>query len=241
MQKRGSHIDVVLSFVIFVFVLVFIISMLTPKMEPSKQKLVLIDLIKDLIVENSSSYLITFSIQITDTINKDCVKITQNFADEITEENINETKLIIKNETNILEYDLQEDFLLIRTGTGPSGFLKFYYSENLNSSYCPGCITPACTPINNYEVGITRKNYLIFISKIEELANKYNTDYENLRNELKLPPETEFAFTFEFDNGDKIVAEKNIPETVDVYVKEIPVLYMGQGNILTGNLIIKVW
>lgn len=245
MGKRGSHIDIVLSFVIFVSLLIFIFSVFAPKIGTQSDKQVMIDYLKAKLINNFTSNLTTFTIQITDTIkpNADCVRIN-GIVNDIRAQGIDETKLIIKNESdNILNYDVSGNSLIVGTGKGFSGFLKFYHSKDLESSLCTTCGLGGCGEnINGYEIGLIREINIPILFNIRTIAAKYNSDYEGLKSELGLPPGTEFAFIFVANDGTTIVAEPTeIPKT-NVYTEEIPVMYSdNEGNILEGFLIIKVW
>lgn len=247
MKKRGSHIDIVLSFVIFVTLLIFIFSVFMPKLKISDQQAI-IDYLKLKLIGNFSSNLTTFTIQITDPIdqNKKCIKFTGSVEDIIIQ-GINYDELIIKNSSNyILNYTVQGKTLYILTGKNFDGFLKLYHSPHLNASFCdgspPSCGMQICDVFTNYEIGLIREITSIILFNIQELADKYNTDYESLKSELGLPPGTEFAFIFTASDGTEIIAEPDEIPTTNVYSEEFPVTYSdNDGNILEGFLTIKVW
>ena len=77
---------------------------------------------------------------------------------------------------------------------------------------------------------------------INQLANSYNSNYKDLKTDLKISEADEFGFSFIDEEGIEIVAEKNVPTSVNVYAKKIPVYYVGEEkNILLGFIILKVW
>ena len=82
-----------------------------------------------------------------------------------------------------------------------------------------------------------------FIASLSQLAEEYSNDYPGLKAELKIPSGSEFAFNFvNTDETIEVIAETNIPSTVNVYANEIPVYYTGDGtNVLLGFLNTKVW
>ena len=148
MNKKGSHVGMMLSFVIFVTFLVFLYSVLYPM-----------------------------------------VKIGQ------------DKKLILDN-------------------------LILELSEMLDSDYTSGSIK---TLDSN------------FVAEINELANRYDSDYGELKTELKISDADEFGFIFEEEAGATITAEKDIP-SINVYAKKIPVYYVGgEENVLLGFITLKVW
>ncbi len=80
------------------------------------------------------------------------------------------------------------------------------------------------------------------VTEINELADRYNADYEGLKTDLKIPAGSEFAFSFINNEGEtEITAEKDIPTHVNVYAKKVIVYYAEGGNVLLGYINIKVW
>lgn len=80
------------------------------------------------------------------------------------------------------------------------------------------------------------------VTEINELADRYNTDYEGLKTELKIPAGSEFGFSFINNEGiTEVTAEKDIPTHVSVYAKKVIVYYAEGEDVLLGFINIKVW
>jgi hypothetical protein len=79
------------------------------------------------------------------------------------------------------------------------------------------------------------------LANIVAMAGRYNgEDYDELKTELGLPDNTEFAFSFvDEDEGESILAEKNLPGGINIYTKEVLVVY--GDNKKAGYLTIKIW
>ena len=81
------------------------------------------------------------------------------------------------------------------------------------------------------------ENNLTIIQSTEE---EYNSDYEGLKGELKIPSNVEFAFSFVDEDAEiRIIAEREIPEGINIYTKEILLLYDGKTK--AGYLTTKTW
>lgn len=245
MKKRGTHIDVVLSFVIFISLLLFVYSIFESEFRTQSGKESVLDYLETELIGRFSMNLTVLTVQISETLNpgKDCFRV-QNIVSDIQAQGIDEEELVIKDENgNILNYDVSGQALNIGTGTYFIGFLKLYNAEVLDSSFCPTCGFVGCDPITSYNFGLIKEKESIFAAKIEELADEYNSSYENLKNELGMLPGTEFGFIFEDSEGEVIAeAQKNLPDSSNIYVREIPILYVNDnGLIFQGFLIIKVW
>ena len=99
-----------------------------------------------------------------------------------------------------------------------------------------------------------KESYLEFIEKallekfdsdlanIEQTRDEYKANYDGLKEHLGIPENIEFAFTFVDEDTDpvvEIVAEVKIPEGINIYTKEVLVLY--EENSKAGYLTIKTW
>lgn len=237
MDKRGTHVGIVLSFAIFVIFLVFLYSAIEPTMKIQKDKQSLLDYLEGALIEQTYAETTTFTIMINETINpnKDCLKV-QNIIGEIT----NETDLIIKDEfNNVLNYSVEGQALIIETGYFFSGFLKFYYSEDLPPS--PLFEGGGCEPIIGISAGLIRTETNTFETKIIDLLTEYENNYESLKEELNIPDGSEFGFSFTDSDGNIIETPREELST-SVYAKEIPIQYVDEeANICFGFINIWVW
>ena len=79
---------------------------------------------------------------------------------------------------------------------------------------------------------------------IQQTADRYNSGdegYDELKTELNVPDNIEFAFSFvDEEQSVNIIAEKEIPKGINVYTKQTLILY-GEGNDKAGYLTIKIW
>ncbi|MCK4647518.1 hypothetical protein KAT24_01145 [Candidatus Pacearchaeota archaeon] len=93
----------------------------------------------------------------------------------------------------------------------------------------------------NYTRGSIRTLNENFVVNLNQIAEEYDNDYEALKTDLKISSGNEFGFNFIDDEGVEIIAEANIPKSVDVYVKKIPVYYVEEKNVLLGFINLKIW
>ena len=92
-----------------------------------------------------------------------------------------------------------------------------------------------------YTSGSIKTTNSNFVTEINGLANDYDNDYTGLKEDLKISEGNEFGFVF-VDVGDvEIAPEAGVPESVNVYVKKIPVYHIGDENVLLGFITLKVW
>ncbi len=239
MNKRGSHVGVIMSFAIFVTFLAFLYAVVEPTTKVQKDKQFLISYLKLELIENFSANLTTSSIKVDDsfTITKSCIRFN-NLRIRFPEgEN-----LVIKDESgNILNYSrIGRDNLIIDIINPSNKFFRIYSSTEFQEGY-PAEGTD-CDNINeNYIIGRIKTEKDIFATKIVKMINRHKNDYEALKDELKVPLGSEFGLGFTYSNG-TIIKTEDKETKVNIYVEEIPIQYVGkEANINPGFLRIKMW
>jgi len=231
MKKRGSHVGVVLSFVVFVTFLIFLYSILEPAIQTRGDKQNLLDYLKTEIIEESLGELITATIVINESYFPPelCFEIEQ-ISDKAF--------YIVKNQTGGITTSSSEgNKLKINWTNKENRFFKIYYSDEELNSY--GLSEENCADADgNYSISYVRNNNYIFEDKIEELIN-YNKD--DLRGLLDFPKEDDFWIGFEYEDGTIIKLEE--PEvSTNIYAEEFPIQYIDRdANIKSGFINIKVW
>lgn len=242
--KRGSHVGVILSFVIFVTFLVFLYFLLEPSLVIQKDKQTLLDKLKIELIEKFSEDITTTTIEIEKVdITENCVRLRDLIGKQIGSYVIS-SRLIVKNESRDTLRDIRahgngRDLQIVRSSLS-NVFFKIYDSrefEEIDSGNIPGCEDIR----EEYSIRSTTTGREIFETRINETRTEYETNYAGLKSELNIPGGSEFGFSF-IDKEEIIIKtqEKNI--TTSVYAEEIPILYIdGEANINQGFLVIKVW
>jgi len=228
-DKRGSHVGIMLSFVIFVTFLIFLYTIIKPTTQRDKQYL--LDYLEKELKEKFSANLTTTSININEEINEKCVDL-KNL--------VNETgmisPIIIKDDSKkILAHKISENDLLIEKSD--DNFFKIYYSKEFQEQEG---LLENCQEANNYIIGFEKTNEYIFEKKIIELINK---NYDDLKKDLKIPEENEFSFSFT-NSTDGVIKTKGKNESlsVSIYAEEFIIQYVDEkANILPGSIKIKLW
>jgi len=235
--KRGSHVGLVLSFIIFIVFLVYLYAIIEPAIKVQKDKESFLNYLEVKLEKEFSSNLTTTTIKIEESINpvQNCFVI-ENIIGNIIEE----PNLVIKGESeDILDYSISGDSLNLETGTSFSGFLKIYSSEEFE--YSPSFDGQSCGSLTQVSTGLVKTEKKIFESKIIESIAEYKSNYEDFKSELNTPEQSEFSFSFIYSNGTKIFTEESNLST-NVYVQKIPIQYIDkEANINSGFIDIKVW
>ena len=234
-NKRGlSHIEVILSFVIFIGFLIFILAIFNPFSIPSDNsgKISLVE--KEILAYSSLE--VKFLSLILNYTPAGCFRFKYENLDNIT----------VKNESY--------DFINASTDSTGSGKhviingagTKFYYLlssqdfEERSFSY-----TPLCRQLDrdNYAFGLFSKHNMTSYTKMLQLAGRHNSDYFALKNDLKISASDDFSFSV-LDSLNKLLlnVSKKAPSNIKVVANEVPIsLVYKNGTIISAKLNIRVW
>ena len=247
MKKRGTHVGVIISFAIFITFMLFLVIILEPAIRTQQNREIYLDHLKLALDQRFIGELNTLTLNVSIESGQDCISL-KDIVDPIEEEGMDITHLIIKNELDeILNYTDKNKDLQVGTGSSYRGFLKVYYSENFNTSYCQTeqeCGLIGCSPQNDYTIKVIKIYNETFEPKINEIIQWYMDNYDELKSDLKIPPGLEFEFGIEFENSEGYIVEasQSVPSNKNIYVQETPILYIDQwGNYKPGTLTLKVW
>lgn len=262
-RKGATHVDFVLSFVIFIVFLVFLYTGLDPIIKTSGSKQFVLGHLKLALIENltlSDFTIQTFTLDLTNTDveNKMCIKLTGQDGGalwDITEDGTKD--LIIKRISGeIINYSFNSGKTIM--GIGPfesneGNILKIYFASGFvnRSPELSGFIPASCTPVNkdDYEIKAIEEREIISDSNIFDICDIYEDQfngYDNLKDSLGVPAGSEFSFVFRDTSGTEICPKpesiREPPSGVNVYVGEFPVQYVdGEATILIGFITVKVW
>ena len=118
-----------------------------------------------------------------------------------------------------------------------NGLIKIYLSDEFQSQEF------LCNPQDKYEIGLVRTQKYIFYSKILELNESYDLNYETLKSEFGIPETNDFEFSLLDINKNSIIktATKEIPST-EVLAELIPVIYFDEDlEIENGYIKVILW
>jgi len=238
--KKASHVGVILSFVIFVTFVIFLFSILSPVIQVDETKRLLPEILEEDIIDFASADLTGSSVRLDDGYNFPDTSFTCFRVNNLIETSQN---AIVRNEDNIISSRVIGQDLDVNWDETERFFKIFYSSEFLQGDLTGG----ACDPLlsSDYTIGLTKTNKQVFLTKINELVDRYENDYIGMKNELNILEGTEFWFGF-FENDVQIEIgapqEKTIPNSIPVYSEEFQIQYVDmEANLKSGFLIIKVW
>jgi hypothetical protein len=248
-DKRGSHVGIVLSFVIFVTFLAFLYTIVEPEIRVQQDRESFLDYLKIELMQEFSANLTSVTVSINRTWAEECIILK-----DFTEEANVDSHLIVKDELgNIAKTNISDVNLIINRENIEKVFFKIYNSEEFSELSEKSATLFDCTILEKdaewrgyptgYSIPLTITEEYAFEKKVIELIKEYESEggYENLRKKFKIPSGTEFGFSFTYSNKTIIeTKEKGIPTKVQV--REIPVQYIDrEANVLLGSVNIKIW
>lgn len=255
LKKKGSHVGMILSFVLFITFVVFLYTLLNPSVGNVESKRTLLNEIGLRIIQNMSVDFSIISVSIDSSTNPStkCVNLKEFlFASgialiELSEEGEVSARVIIKDEENQIQnvyYDLDSNLsILVDRTTKDYRFFKIYHSpvfEPLEKASMSSC--KSIDFEEGYVIGSINTGKYIFEKNLYDLIERYEINYEKLKRELKISSGNEFAFDFGLNDGTILSVMEDSPSSGNVYAEEIPVQYVDdEANILSGFINIKVW
>lgn len=231
MNKRGSHVEVIISFIIFVTFIIFLFSILQPSINSQKDKKNIFDSIERGIVDDIISNMTLATVKLG-SLPENCGSLTSFISDLEIGNNI-----IVKDDMGkTVNSSVSGNSLQINRESTTDTFFKIYYSEKFDELD----ENSACTGIT-YNLGLTKTSEYIFEAKVIDLIEQYE-DYETLKSDLKIPENVNFGYGIKLSNGTTFETHKEENLSVNIYIRETPIEYVDlDGNILAGYIKTKIW
>jgi hypothetical protein len=237
-NKKGSHVEVIISFIIFVTFIFFLFSILEPSIGGQKDKRNLLDHIEIGIKNRISADMTTITIKILTPTSQNCIELNN----EIINLGINSkisSKGSFGESLNCYISSTDSSDLRIERTSMSDNFLKIYSSDAFSSV---GVSSASCQNLQRgtgYSLGLTKTGNYIFETKMLDLIA--NMDYEALRSNLKVPEGVNFGYGIILSNGTSFETRGEELST-NIYMREKPIEYVdSKGNVQIGALKIKIW
>jgi len=239
LNKRGTHIGVVLSFVIFMTFIFFIFIITQPALKTERKDNSL-EYLATSLAKEASENLTTVSLVILQPAAQNCVRFS-GFFNVAGVGN----KIVVRNSSDVLQAQIDGNDLLVVRNNGEM-FFKVYDSGEFNAT-ATGPINPCQQLVqgNDYSFGLVKTEGSVFQTKITKLIGNYSSDYSGLKNQLKISQENEFDFSFTYSNGTNMATagqNKTISSNINIYAKSIPTVYISdKAAEESGLLNVKIW
>lgn len=182
-SKAGQgHVEMIISFVIFVGFILAIFIFINPVQTP-QTSYVSLDLVQEILMANLSSQIQSVPLVVAG-VNKSCFIINNSFN--------NGGNLLVRDfNGNLVPSKVEGDKLYIKNVT--TKLYTLYYSDFLEN-YSDFSFVDCQTLTNNlYKYGFLINENRIFIKNILDLNQDYLRDYSDLKSELKITSDFDFV------------------------------------------------
>jgi competence protein ComGC len=222
-NRRGSHVEIIISFIIFIVFVLFLLSILVPSINTQKDKSNIFDGVEAGIINKVSSNLTVITVNFDDD-GSDCV--------DLNALNIGKN-IVVKDESGAeITSSADENSLQINKENPSDTFFKIYYSEEFDELTGSGC-SPT-----GYEIGLEKTSQYIFEKKFLSLMNE---NYDTLKKEINAPEGVNFGYGIILSNGTTFETSNQEAPT-NIYIRETPIEYVDlNGNIQEGYIKTKIW
>ena len=236
-RRGAAHIEVILSFVLFISFLIFVFAFINPvkRTEPSRA---LLDIAGQEIIKNSSVNITTASFKLDYTPAAPCFNIN------LLEVGVNE----IIGDNNVIIRDSEDNAIKSRKINADLGIetsgdcYKIFASEDFNAvSYSPA----SCEDIevDNIAIGQVTTRKAISFERIIKFNSTYSQDYKTLKQSINFPAGNDFGFVLK-DNSRNVILDalKEKPESAIVIAKEQPIeLVYENSSSIVAVINIQAW
>jgi len=226
-----THIEIVLSFLIFLGFVIFLFVILSPFKDRTNKNLV--DFVYGGVYNKMKTDLSSISISFA-VAPAGCFSFGS--SDLISNLNCIEHHVIVKDENNVQVNAKLEgnDFQIANSGK----FYTIYCSDELiGTNGINGCSSE--TPV----LGVVRTKEVLAVSRINNFVSEYNSDYDALKRDINMPENSDFGFVInDLDGAPMFEGKKQRPTGVDVIVKTFPVeILYSDARIQNAVLKVIVW
>ncbi len=238
-NKRGSHIDAIVSFIVFIGIIIFLYAVIQPKIATQQSKMESLNYIEFQIMNNVSGNLTSIPVATTGASGS-CFEL-QGF---LSNAGISPAGLRAHYGSSgyLANYSGGDAYVM-----NPSGDLPGFFIVSSSPEFSKSSLSGSCSALTygassgGYSISGVRTDTYAFSEKIEDLILYYNSGYNSLKSQFSIPLGTDFGFSFTYQNQTNIgTADKDA--SADIYVESFPIQYINNnGSIEAGNLIIRAW
>ncbi len=233
-DKRGvSHIEEVISFVIFIGFLVFAYLFFSP-FRGDRTLDSTLDYAYREIKSFSEMDVQSYSVFITDNSLSDTPIGIQ--IGTISYPNVS----VEDSGGNIIDSYVQLNGNFVYFDMPPDKFARIKYGEDYWQN--PNFISGANLIADQYTISSSEEKKIYSIKRAVNLSTEYKLYYSDLKKRFNLPNRVDFGFSFTLENGSVIKAEQVIPDNAEVKARNERVEFtLLAGEEQFADLIVKVW
>ncbi|MFH0831379.1 MAG: hypothetical protein V1886_00720 [archaeon] len=237
-SKKGvSHIEMVVSFMLFASFVFFLLFFLNPVRNQDISD-VLLDAVQNSLQSNATIQLIEMPLNIKAGF-ENCFTIPNPF------DTSNRANILAKDSNGrVSKTALDSGSLKIEKGASGQSYYYLYYGSVIFT--IPELQMISCNVLNisNYKYAASRVYEVLYLPKLEGVARAYSSDYTKLRGSFNFPLSYDFsAEIIDSATKQKIISmSTSKPEKVEVNARELPAEIMREnGEVFQATINMQVW
>ena len=255
MQKRGigrkgvTHVEIILSFALFLGIVIAVFIFLRPVREPQLSS-VMLD-IAELGFKNETTITLgslAFNVDTNPLLNPNwatisCFTVTHPLDIGTGAEQLKSNNVFVESSDGAdLKFLLSSDIAIEKRGT--FYYIFFSFDETFLQNALGSCPPENTLAAAAYTYSVPRTEQLISRQKLEQLKTLYTQDYAELKKKWFLPARNDFEIRVEDASGLIYNLEREIPPNKDVFSREITLNMLDQTSgiqVKQIHVLIKVW
>jgi len=232
-NERGlSHVEAILSFVLFTGFLIFAFFFFSPfsgnRLLDSSNDYAVREIMNNVTIDMES-----YAIVLKDVVPLGIVGIRIDSGVEMAIARIEDNDGI--------HIPSQEDIGIVYFDNTGFDFITMMFSEDFSE----GSVENGVFLIEDtdYTISSSEKRNVVSEKRISDLRDNYEDDYLKLKNKFNLPGRVDFGFVLQFGPEDEIVASRPVPEGLEVIVTQerVEVIRELDGSIVFADLLVSAW
>lgn len=241
-EKKGSHVGMMLSFVIFITFLIFLYQIIQPTLKVKENNDFLLNTIQIELLKEFKANLTTVTVQLPGSEGGSSCKIVDFTGVKGVEEGWG-YKAFDKNR-NSKDIGGTSSFKMDKE------VLKVYFSEAI-TRISSSCVESSPSGSLSSKIANVKESKEVFLLKVEDfISPEYPEKLVDFKSNLKLSETgNDFAFDFIYTDNSGVpktissINPEEIPKNIDVSTKEVSVTYVDEEkmDLKYAKLIIKVW
>lgn len=242
MNKAGTgHVEVIISFVLFIGFLAFILITFNPLKGPPNPAIV--NSVYNILEDNLSVELNKVSINLNIVTDQSCF-ILENSSNLISDMKCNDNNILVRDKDNNRKYvKIISDKIVSELST-TSNFYTIYCSDEINPTTGSFGNLNSCRDYDSdkYEVGIIVSNNYWSLKKITQLKNDYLNKYPSIKKEF-IRETSDFGFiVWNLTQSKDFDVTQDVPKGLDVISKTLPINIIDSDiNITKHTITVMTW
>lgn len=232
-SKRGSaHFEMIMAFVFFTGVVLFLFLTLQPSSTPSLFDSVLNNMKEDFFEFNDVEFGSVF-ISVNYDKSQGCFYF--DLPEEVFDFDYSGKGMVVSDLGGV---EVQSGFNsgVVSVGSGEN-FFRVKLSEEFGVGVLNGCVLA-----DSYELGSVIERDVVSYSKMVEMRDRYYSDYEGLKSDLKVPEVFDFGIVASDLSEISMLPENGVPQGVEVLARDFVFeVLRSDGTITNEKINFRVW